>query len=88
MLRVYNYDLNIMEAIENPRVHHQLMPNVADVESGYSASEMAFLASRGHNVTMFDIRLAKAEIQGVMRESDGYVYAASDTRKHGVAAGY
>ncbi|KAG0015910.1 hypothetical protein BGZ81_011477 [Podila clonocystis] len=88
MLRVYNYDLNIMEAIENPRVHHQLMPNVVDVESGYSASEMAFLTSRGHNVTMFDIRLAKAEIQGVMRESDGYVYAASDTRKHGVAAGY
>ncbi|KAF9212163.1 hypothetical protein BGZ59_007145 [Podila verticillata] len=88
MLRVYNYDLNIMEAIENPRVHHQLMPNVADVETGYSASEMEFLTSRGHNVTMFDIRLAKAEIQGVMRESDGYVYAASDTRKHGVAAGY
>ncbi|KAF9411196.1 hypothetical protein BGZ94_001416 [Podila epigama] len=88
MLRVYNYEMNIMEAIEAPRVHHQLMPNVADVESGYSREEMSFLESRGHNVTMFDIRLARAEIQGVMRAADGVVYAASDTRKHGVAAGY
>ncbi|KAG0348739.1 hypothetical protein BG004_004315 [Podila humilis] len=88
MLRVYNYDLNIMEAIENPRVHHQLTPNMADVETGFSLKEMKSLEDRGHNVTMFDIRLAKAEVQAVMRESDGYVYAASDTRKHGVAAGY
>ncbi|KAG0226111.1 hypothetical protein BGW41_004270 [Actinomortierella wolfii] len=88
ILNVYNHGMNIMEAIESPRVHHQLMPNVADFESGYSAKAIDFARSRGHNVTVSDIRLAKAEIQGVMRLEDGYAYAASDSRKHGVAAGY
>ncbi|KAG0251914.1 hypothetical protein DFQ27_008420, partial [Actinomortierella ambigua] len=88
ILNVYNFDMNIMEAIESPRVHHQLMPHVADFESGYSTKAIEFARTRGHNVTVFDIRLAKAEIQGVMRLEDGYAYAASDSRKHGIAAGY
>ncbi|OAQ30748.1 gamma-glutamyltranspeptidase [Linnemannia elongata AG-77] len=88
MLNVYNYDLNIMDAIENPRIHHQLMPHVVDIEAGYPASEIDYLRSVGHNVTIFDRGLAKAEIQAVMRQVDGFVYASSDTRKHGIAAGY
>ncbi|KAF9373642.1 hypothetical protein CPB97_000409 [Podila verticillata] len=88
MLNVYNHDLNIMEAIENPRVHHQLMPNVVDIESGFSSSAVKFLATREHNVTVSDITLGKSEVQAVMRKADGVVYAASDSRKHGVAAGY
>ncbi|KAG0336562.1 hypothetical protein BG004_007996 [Podila humilis] len=88
ILNVYNHDMNIMEAIENPRVHHQLMPNVVDIESGYSNSAVKFLATRGHNVTVSDITLGKAEVQAVMRKEDGVVYAASDSRKHGIAAGY
>ncbi|KAF9910123.1 hypothetical protein EC991_007255 [Linnemannia zychae] len=88
MLSVYNYDLNIMDAIENPRIHHQLMPHVVDIEEGYPAHEIEYLRSLGHNVTIFDRALAKAEIQAVMRQDDGFVYASSDTRKHGIAAGY
>ncbi|KAF9425859.1 hypothetical protein BGZ94_007156 [Podila epigama] len=88
MLNVYNHDQNIMEAIEGPRVHHQLMPNVVDIESGFSASSVRFLSTRGHNVTVSDITLGKSEVQAVMRQADGMVYAASDSRKHGIAAGY
>ncbi|KAG0054047.1 hypothetical protein BGZ83_012036 [Gryganskiella cystojenkinii] len=88
ILSVYSYDLDVMEAIERPRVHHQLMPNVVDIEAGYPQAEIEFLKKAGHNVTMFDRALAKAEIQVVMRQQDGFVYGSSDTRKHGVAAGY
>ncbi|CAO3569105.1 unnamed protein product [Mortierella alpina] len=88
MLNIYNHDYNVMEAVEAPRVHHQLMPNVVDIESGYAPSEVKFLSTRGHNVTVSDIILAKAEVQAVMRETDGLIYAASDSRKHGIAAGY
>lgn len=88
ILNVYNHDYNLMEAVEAPRVHHQLMPNVVDIESGYSASDVKFLSTRGHNVTVSDILLAKSEVQAVMREADGTVFAASDSKKHGVAAGY
>ncbi|KAG0264980.1 hypothetical protein BG011_005736 [Mortierella polycephala] len=88
MLNIYNHGYNVMEAVEAPRVHHQLMPNVVDIESGYSASDIKFLSTRGHNVTVSDILLAKAEVQAVHREMDGVIYAASDSRKHGIAAGY
>ncbi|KAF9932318.1 hypothetical protein FBU30_008425 [Linnemannia zychae] len=88
MLNIYNHDYNVMEAIEAPRVHHQLMPNVVDIESGYSSSDVNFLGTRGHNVTVSDILLAKAEVQAVMRDDEGTIFAASDSRKHGVAAGY
>ncbi|KAG0048554.1 hypothetical protein BGZ83_006517 [Gryganskiella cystojenkinii] len=88
MLNVYNHDYNILDAIEAPRVHHQLMPNVVDIESGYAKSGVEFLNTRGHNVTVSDIALAKAEVQAVMRDADRVVYAASDSRKHGIAAGY
>ncbi|ORZ07500.1 gamma-glutamyltranspeptidase [Lobosporangium transversale] len=89
MLNVYNYNQNIMDAIENPRIHHQLMPNVVDIEEGYPTSEIQFLQDViGHNVTTFNRLLAKAEVQAVMRETDGFIYASSDTRKHGIAAGY
>ncbi|KAF9576091.1 hypothetical protein EC968_000159 [Mortierella alpina] len=89
MLNVYNHGQNIMEAIENPRIHHQLMPNVVDIEKGYSRSEIEFLRSVGHNVTLFDRVVAKSEIQAVMRDVDGYIYASSDTRKQrAVAAGF
>ncbi|KAF9374942.1 hypothetical protein BGX21_003989 [Mortierella sp. AD011] len=88
MLNIYNHEYNVMEAIEAPRLHHQLMPHVVDIESGFSPSEINFLLTRGHNVTVSDILLAKAEVQAVMRGADGLVYAASDSRKHGIAAGY
>ncbi|KAG0199328.1 hypothetical protein BGX28_007379 [Mortierella sp. GBA30] len=89
ILNVYDHDQNIMDAIENPRIHHQLMPNVVDIEEGYSESEIEFLRSVGHNVTLFDRKQAKAEIQAVMRLDDGYIYASSDTRKQrAVAAGF
>ncbi|KAF9186920.1 hypothetical protein BGZ51_001231 [Haplosporangium sp. Z 767] len=88
MLNIYNHGYNVMEAVEAPRVHHQLMPNVVDIESGYSALNIKFLSTRGHNVTVSDILLAKAEVQAVHHERDGVIYAASDSRKHGIAAGY
>ncbi|KAF8924018.1 hypothetical protein BGZ58_002277 [Dissophora ornata] len=88
ILNVYNHGMNIMEAIESPRIHHQLMPNVVDIEDEYPSSELKFLKNVGHNVTVFDRALAKAEVSAVLREADGVIYASSDTRKHAVAAGY
>ncbi|KAF9980045.1 hypothetical protein BGZ65_005626 [Modicella reniformis] len=88
ILNIYGHDMNVMEAIERPRIHHQLMPNVVDIEIGYPDSEIEFLRNLGHNVTTFDRKLAKAEIQVVMRGDNKLVYAASDSRKQAAAAGY
>lgn len=85
-MNIYNHDSNVMEAVEAPRIHHQLMPNEVEVESGYSSSDIKFLSSRGHNVTMSGI--LAAQVQTVIRAKDGSIYATSDSRKHGAAAGY
>lgn len=67
-------------------MHHQLMPNEVEVESDYSSSDVNYLSSRGHNVVMSGI--LGAQVQAVMRATNRLIYAASDSRKHGVAAGY
>ncbi|KAF9110932.1 hypothetical protein BGX27_005691 [Mortierella sp. AM989] len=86
IVNIYNHGYNVMEAVEAPRMHHQLMPNEVEVESSYSSSDVRYLSSRGHNVIMSGI--LAAQVQAVIRATDRLIYATSDSRKHGVAAGY
>ncbi|KAG0245765.1 hypothetical protein BGX31_006239 [Mortierella sp. GBA43] len=88
ILNVYNHEMNVMDAIESPRIHHQLLPDILDIEDDYPSPSIDYLKSLGHNVTTFNRFMAKAEIQAVMRMPDGLIHAASDTRKQAVAAGY
>ncbi|OZJ05970.1 hypothetical protein BZG36_01253 [Bifiguratus adelaidae] len=88
ILNTLDYGMNILEAIDAPRLHHQLIPNVAQFESGIDPALVVALESRGHNVTVFDINRGVSEVQAVLRMSNGTINAASDWRKHGVAAGY
>ncbi|KAL1917076.1 uncharacterized protein VTP21DRAFT_5274 [Calcarisporiella thermophila] len=87
LLNVLDFNMDLLHAVETSRVHHQLLPNVAVVESGFPAELIEGLVSRGHNVTIRDIRKPLSEVQAVQRISDT-IYAVSDSRKHGIAAGY
>lgn len=46
-----DYGLNVSGAIEAPRAHHMLYPNVADLDSGFPDALVEGLTARGHNVT-------------------------------------
>ncbi|KIM30662.1 hypothetical protein M408DRAFT_289096 [Serendipita vermifera MAFF 305830] len=81
------WGLDIRQAIEAPRVFDQLFPASIIAETTYSQPVLDALVAKGHNVTMYDIMQSIAAIQGVMQD-DGRITAASDSRKHGVAAGY
>ncbi|CAE6482871.1 unnamed protein product [Rhizoctonia solani] len=80
--------MNISGAIEAPRVHDQLFPMVVSIESEFGERELDGLQQRGHNTSVFDINLGVAEIQAVAVDEDGHIFAASDSRKNGVAAGW
>lgn len=82
----WGYDL--LHAIEEPRVHDQLLPEDVSVESGLREDLIESLHNRGHNITRFDINLGIAEVQAVMKSADGFYYGASDSRKNGVAKAY
>ncbi|CAE6430634.1 unnamed protein product [Rhizoctonia solani] len=80
--------MNVSGAIEAPRVHDQLFPTLVSIESGFGDKELEALKQRGHNTSVFDINLGVAEIQAVTQDKDGHIFAASDSRKNGVAAGW
>ncbi|KAH8925019.1 hypothetical protein BT69DRAFT_1312102 [Atractiella rhizophila] len=81
----WGYDIS--NAIETPRLHHQLLPNIVTAESGIRADVLHGLRERGHNVTLFDINSGVAEFQAIVRKNNRF-FAAADSRKNGIAAAY
>jgi gamma-glutamyltranspeptidase/glutathione hydrolase/leukotriene-C4 hydrolase len=74
-------------AVEAGRVHNQLYPPITLVDDIYPLHLVQGLRDRGHNITVLDINRVAAVVQ-VVESRDGFLYAASDSRKNGIAAGY
>lgn len=89
MFNFYLWGMDLSQAIEAPRLHHQLLPTQLSVETGYSNKTLAGLLGRGHEVSWLDIDLGVAEVQAVAvgggRGRGRRVWASSDSRKGGVA---
>ncbi|KAA1108191.1 hypothetical protein PGT21_003490 [Puccinia graminis f. sp. tritici] len=84
---LWGYDLS--HAIEDPRVHHQLRPNEASIETTYRSDFIDGLRSRGHNISMVEITEAMSVVNGIhKRISDDLLFGSSDSRKGGVPAAY
>jgi gamma-glutamyltranspeptidase/glutathione hydrolase len=82
VLNVADHDMNLAEAIAEPRIHHQWKPDVLLLEPGISADTRADLASMGHKLAPFDWH---ASVVAVMAK-DGWFYGYSDERIPGGAA--
>ncbi|XP_006461504.1 gamma-glutamyltransferase [Agaricus bisporus var. bisporus H97] len=82
-----DWGLDASEAVEFSRLHDQLYPLVLDADEDYPSESLEFLRRLGHNVTVADINRIAAVVQLVVKR-DGVIYAASDSRKNGIAAGY
>ena len=50
-LHILDDGMSVAEAVRQPRLHDQLMPNVAIFEESYNAETVNFMKGRGHNVT-------------------------------------
>ncbi|MFA5632761.1 MAG: gamma-glutamyltransferase [Porticoccaceae bacterium] len=50
VLNVVDFDMNIAEATAAPRVHHQWLPDVLQVERGISRDTLDILTAMGHKV--------------------------------------
>ncbi|KAF8210260.1 gamma-glutamyltranspeptidase [Mycena galopus ATCC 62051] len=80
------WGLDASQAVEYWRVHTQLLPEVVDADAGYSPGILAGLVERGHKLAVTGP--VAAVVQLVIRRPDGHIFAASDSRKNGIAAGY
>lgn len=77
ILNVIDHQMNIAEATNAVRVHHQWLPDQLRVEDGLNGDTIELLIQRGHQV---EVRGTMGSLQSVMSK-DGQLYGASDPRR-------
>ncbi len=80
--------LNIQEAVDAPRFHHQYLPDILYLEPGFSADTVAALRAMGYAVTLSRGHWSDGECIAI-DPSTGDLLGGQDNRNHfGKAAGY
>ncbi|KAF3119618.1 hypothetical protein TWF569_003650, partial [Orbilia oligospora] len=83
-IKIYQWGYSLLDTIHTPRVHHQLMPEVAFVEKGLKEDIIQGLEARGHKIER--LGLIGSVIQAIHKLPDGEIHAVSDFwRKGGVS---
>ncbi|KAF4978503.1 hypothetical protein FZEAL_5123 [Fusarium zealandicum] len=70
---------SIKDAVREPRVHNQLMPNQLLVENKFSRWDVPSLRERGHNITWVDEGLSA--VQALTRDAEGVFDVAAEPRQ-------
>ncbi len=87
VINIIDFDMNIQQAIDAPRIHHQWLPDQIMYEPfGISPDTMNILSSFGHKFVDRPGNIASAT--GIMIDKDGVRLGAIDSRSDGVAVGY
>ncbi|HET6207748.1 MAG TPA: gamma-glutamyltransferase, partial [Terracidiphilus sp.] len=80
--------LNLQEAVDAPRFHHQYLPDTLYLEPGFSAQTIAALRAMGYKVNVKDGHWSTGECIEVDPKT-GELLGGQDHRSHyGKAAGY
>ena len=86
VLNAMEFDMNIATAAAEPRIHHQWMPDVLQLEEGFSPDTVRLLEGMGQAVEISGRTTGRTN--SIMLEG-GWLYGASDTRRPGgFVAGY
>src|SRR6202795_869569 len=90
LMGVVDFGLDIQEAVNAPRFHHQWLPDQIDVEDRLSPDTMNLLRSKGH---VLDIKHGVSQYSGdgeciMVDPKTGERLGASDGRNNGKAVGY
>jgi gamma-glutamyltranspeptidase/glutathione hydrolase len=94
LMGVVDYGLNLQQAVNAPRFHHQWLPDVAWVEADFSPDALKLLQKMGHKVEVGGEESGERELywsDGECVEVDlisNERLGASDRRNHGKAIGF
>ncbi|NIF24256.1 gamma-glutamyltransferase [Candidatus Pantoea multigeneris] len=86
VLNTIDFGMNVAEATNAPRFHHQWLPDQLRVEKGFSPDTLRLLTDKGQHVKVLP---AMGSTQSIMIGPDGTRYGASDPRSvDDLSAGY
>jgi len=84
LVNVIDFGMNVADAVDAPRLHHQWMPDVLWMERGFSPDTVALLKARGHKI---EFENAQGEVAAILA-NDGWLEGSADPRTEGTAKGY
>jgi len=84
ILNVLDFGMNMQEAVDAPRIHHQWMPDTLSIEKAASPDTIELLRQRGHNVRVVQ---QQGEVAGI-RIDGQWIEGAADGRVEATARGY
>jgi len=84
IVNVIDFGMNVADAVDAPRMHHQWMPDVLKMEHGFSPDTVALLKARGHTI---EFENGQGEVAAI-RVNDGWLEGSADARTEGTAKGY
>jgi gamma-glutamyltranspeptidase / glutathione hydrolase len=88
ILNVEDFHMNVQDAVDWPRFHHQWMPDILYVEKGISPDTVALLRAMGHEVSPLESTSpVVARVEAILNEG-GWLQGATDPRGNGKAEGY
>ncbi len=84
ILNVVDFGMNVQDAVDAPRFHHQWQPDVITIEKGFSPDSIKILESLGHKVESSN---SVARIEAIVVDK-GWLQGGADGRGYGKAEGY
>jgi len=93
LVNLIDYDMNLVQAIMVPRIHHQHLPDRIQYERGSLSEEtVAALEAMGHTVeerySAESLYPHIGDMQAILVRDDGTLEGVSDSRRGGAAVGY
>jgi gamma-glutamyltranspeptidase/glutathione hydrolase len=88
ILNIVDFHMNVQEAVDWPRFHHQWMPDQLYLEKGISPDTTALLRDMGHKIAPFEsTNPVVARVEAIVNDT-GWLQGAADGRGNAKAEGY
>ncbi|MGM0464365.1 MAG: gamma-glutamyltransferase, partial [Bacteroidota bacterium] len=85
LINVTEYGMNMQQAVDAPRFHHQWKPDIIYFEEECDSQLMQELEAMGHSTRL---RSSIGRVDAIRVLSDGSIEAGADTRGDDTACGY
>jgi gamma-glutamyltranspeptidase/glutathione hydrolase len=88
ILNVVDFHMNVQDAVDWPRFHHQWMPDQLYLEKGISPDTVAILRAMGHQIAPYETtNPVVARVEAILNDQ-GWLQGGADGRGESKAEGY